>query len=93
MAFENKLRPGGFLCFVLPQNLVFGSYKQKLLREFLVDNGYLRAVISLPQIFSPFAGVKTVVLVAQKEYGKNFVLVDGSNFVTKNSQMSCGRAS
>ena len=88
MAFENKLRPGGFLCFVLPQNLVFGSYKQKLLREFLVDNGYLRAVISLPQIFSPFAGVKTVVLVAQKEYGKNFVLVDGSNFVTKNSQMS-----
>ena len=88
MAFENKLRPGGFLCFVLPQNLVFGSYKQKLLREFLVDNGYLRAVISLPQIFSPFAGVKTVVLVAQKEYGKNFVLVDGSNFVTKNSQVS-----
>ena len=88
MAFENKLRPGGYLCFVLPQSLVFGSYKQELLREFLVDNGYLRAIISLPQIFTPFTGIKTVVLVAQKEHGENFVLVDGSSFVTKNTQVS-----
>lgn len=86
MAIENKLRPGGYICFILPQSFVFGSNRQELLREYLVDNGYLRAVISLPQIFSPFAGIKTAVLVAQKEYDKNFVVVDGSSFLTKNTQ-------
>lgn len=86
MAFDNKLKQGGFLCCVLPMNFVFGGSRAEALRRFLVDNGYIRSVISLPKIFAPFTNVNTVVLVAQKEQATHFALVDGREFVTKNTQ-------
>ena len=86
MVFDNKLKQDGYLCCVLPISFVFGGSRQEVLRKFLVDNGYIRSVITLPKIFAPFTNVNTVLLVAQKKQAIHFTVVDGREFATKNTQ-------
>ena len=62
------LRPGGRAAVILPEGVLFGSTgAHKTLREKLVTENQLEAVISLPGgVFQPYTGVKTSILVFTK---------------------------
>ena len=62
------LKTGGRCACIVPDGVLFGSSKaHTALRQELVDNHQLRAVISMPSgVFKPYAGVSTAVLVFTK---------------------------
>lgn len=62
------LKPGGILAYVLPDGVLANS-KEKPLRKWLMDNAWVRGVVSLPgETFKHTGtGVKTSVLVLQKK--------------------------
>ena len=65
------LNPKGRAGIIVPEGVIFQSgtaYKD--LRKMLVDN-YLYAVVSLPAgVFNPYSGVKTSILLMDKEFAK-----------------------
>ncbi|HKP04750.1 MAG TPA: class I SAM-dependent DNA methyltransferase [Chthoniobacterales bacterium] len=62
------LRVGGRAAVIVPEGVLFGSTgAHKILREKLVTENQLEAVISLPGgVFQPYTGVKTSILVFTK---------------------------
>jgi len=62
------LKNGGRSAVIVPDGVLFGSSTaHKALRQLLVDNNQLEAVISLPSgVFKPYAGVSTGILVFTK---------------------------
>lgn len=66
------LNPSGRAGVIVPEGIIFQSNNAyKALRKMLVDGNYLVAVISLPAgIFQPYSGVKTSVLLMDKDLAK-----------------------
>ena len=66
------LNPTGRAAIVVPEGIVFQSQTAyKNLRRFLVDDGYLYGVISLPAgVFNPYSGVKTSILLIDRTLAK-----------------------
>ena len=66
--FIRMLNKGGRCACIVPDGVLFGSSKaHKSIRQELVENHQLRAVISMPSgVFKPYAGVSTAVLVFTK---------------------------
>lgn len=66
--FVEMLKPGGRCACIVPDGVLFGSSNaHKSLRQELVDNQILEAVISMPSgVFKPYAGVSTAILVFTK---------------------------
>lgn len=66
------LNPNGRAAIIVPEGIVFQSQiAYKNLRQFLVDDGYLYGVISLPAgVFNPYSGVKTSILLIDKTLAK-----------------------
>lgn len=66
--FLRLLKPGGRAAVIVPEGVLFGSSKaHKRLREILVEEQKLDAIISLPSgVFRPYAGVSTAILVFTK---------------------------
>jgi type I restriction enzyme M protein len=66
--FIRMLNKGGRCACIVPDGVLFGSSKaHKSLRQELVENHQLKAVISMPSgVFKPYAGVSTAVLVFTK---------------------------
>lgn len=66
--FLRMLKKGGRAAVVVPDGVVFGSSKaHKQIRQEIVDNHKLDAVISMPSgVFKPYAGVSTAILVFTK---------------------------
>jgi type I restriction enzyme M protein len=64
----NHLRPKGRAGIIVPEGIIFqGGKAYKELRKGLVQNG-LTAVVSLPGgVFQPYSGVKTSILIFDKE--------------------------
>jgi len=62
------LKIGGRAAVIVPEGLLFGSTRAHIgLRQKLVEENQLNAVISLPQgVFQPYTGVKTSILVFNK---------------------------
>lgn len=62
------LKKGGQCACIVPDGVLFGSSKaHKSIRQEIVENHQLRAVISMPSgVFKPYAGVSTAVLVFTK---------------------------
>lgn len=62
------LKNGGRSATIVPDGVLFGSSKAHVgLRQFLIDENQLEAVISLPSgVFKPYAGVSTAILVFTK---------------------------
>jgi type I restriction enzyme M protein len=62
------LKQGGRSATIVPDGVLFGSSKaHKALRQLLVKENQLEAVISLPSgVFKPYAGVSTAILVFSK---------------------------
>jgi type I restriction enzyme M protein len=65
---ERMLQVGGRSATIVPDGVLFGSSKGHVqLRQLLVDNNQLEAVISLPSgVFKPYAGVSTAILIFTK---------------------------
>jgi type I restriction enzyme M protein len=63
------LKPGGRCAVIVPDGVLFNSSKaHQGVRQMLVDDNQLEAVISLPPgVFKPYAGVSTAVLVFTRE--------------------------
>ena len=72
------LNPNGRAGIIVPEGIVFqNATAYRELRKFLVDEGLLYAVISLPAgVFNPYSGVKTSILLIDKSIAsrKNDVL-------------------
>ena len=66
--FLRMLRVGGRCACIVPDGVLFGSSKaHAAIRQELVENHRLEAVISMPSgVFKPYAGVSTAVLVFTK---------------------------
>ena len=66
------LNPTGKAAIIVPEGIGFKSDKAyKELRKYLVDDGLLYAVISLPAgVFNPYSGVKTSILLIDKTLAK-----------------------
>lgn len=66
--FIRMLKKGGRCACIVPDGVLFGSSKaHQSLRQELVENQKLTAVISMPSgVFKPYAGVSTAVLVFTK---------------------------
>lgn len=64
----HMLKPGGKAAVIIPEGVLFGSgTAQKKIREILLKDCDLKAVISLPSgVFLPYTGVKTSILVFTK---------------------------
>jgi type I restriction enzyme M protein len=62
------LRSGGRSATIVPDGVLFGSSKaHQQLRQHLVDDNQLEAVISLPSgVFKPYAGVSTAIVLFAK---------------------------
>ena len=62
------LRVGGRSATIVPDGVLFGSSKAHVqLRQHLIDNNQLEAVISLPSgVFKPYAGVSTAIIIFSK---------------------------
>lgn len=62
------LNTGGRSATIVPDGVLFGSSgAHRQLRQLLVDNNQLEAVISLPSgVFKPYAGVSTAILIFRK---------------------------
>lgn len=82
----SHLKPTGRAGIVVPEGIIFQSGKAyKELRKNLVEN-YLYAVVSLPAgVFQPYSGVKTSVLLLDKELAKRkdeilFVKIENDGF-------------
>ena len=67
-AFLRMLTVGGRCACIVPDGVLFGgSNAHKALRKELVENHFLRTVISMPSgVFKPYAGVSTAILVFTK---------------------------
>lgn len=66
--FLRILKKGGRCACIVPDGVLFGSSKaHKAIRKELVENHYLRAVISMPNgVFKPYTNTGTAVLVFTK---------------------------
>lgn len=66
--FLRIMATGGRCACIVPDGVLFGSSKaHKSIRQELIENHQLRAVISMPSgVFKPYAGVSTAVLVFTK---------------------------
>lgn len=66
------LNPTGKAGVIVPEGIVFQSANAyKSLRKYLVEDGLLYAVISLPAgVFNPYSGVKTSILLMDKTLAK-----------------------
>ena len=66
--FLRLLKPGGRAAVIVPDGVLFGSSNaHKALRQMLVEEQKLDAVISLPGgVFKPYAGVSTAILLFTK---------------------------
>lgn len=62
--FLRLLKPGGRAAVIVPDGVLFGSSAaHKKLRQEIVENQQLEAVVKLPSgVFKPYAGVSTAVL-------------------------------
>ncbi|MFL9925052.1 class I SAM-dependent DNA methyltransferase [Herbaspirillum lusitanum] len=62
------LKVGGRSATIVPDGVLFGASKAHLqLRQHLIENNQLEAVISLPSgVFKPYAGVSTAILIFAK---------------------------
>lgn len=63
-----QLKTGGRCAVIVPDGVLFGSGNaQKSIREEIVANNKLEAVISMPSgVFKPYAGVSTAILIFTK---------------------------
>ncbi|WP_407974656.1 N-6 DNA methylase [Bacillus altitudinis] len=66
--FLRMLKKGGRCASIVPDGVLFGSSKaHKAIREEIIENHKLEAIISMPSgVFKPYAGVSTAIMIFTK---------------------------
>lgn len=66
--FLKLLKPGGRAAVIVPDGVLFGSSRaHKAIRQMLVDDHKLDAIVKLPSgVFKPYAGVSTAIVIFTK---------------------------
>lgn len=66
--FLRMLKPGGRCASIVPDGVLFGSSKaHKTIRQEIIENHKLEAIISMPSgVFKPYAGVSTAIMIFTK---------------------------
>ncbi len=66
--FLRLLQTGGRAAVIVPDGVLFGSYKAHMtLRKILIEDQKLDAIVSMPSgVFKPYAGVSTAILLFTK---------------------------
>lgn len=92
------LKVGGRSATIVPDGVLFGSSKAHVqLRQHLIENNQLEAVISLPSgVFRPYAGVSTAIIIFAKGGKTEKVLFydmqsDGYTLDDKRTQIGDGK--
>lgn len=92
------LKVGGRSATIVPDGVLFGSSKAHVqLRQHLIENNQLEAVISLPSgVFKPYAGVSTAIIIFAKGGKTENVLFydlqsDGFTLDDKRTQIGDGK--
>ena len=82
-----KLKEGGKMVLVMPNGFLTNSFtKDKALRKYLVDNNYLKFVISLPAKTLRFTSIPFNVIVLSKSLSDDKIhFVDGSELYSQDS--------
>lgn len=80
-----QLRPGGRAVIVVPQGVLFRGGSEKKLRQFLLEQHTVEAVISLPgTTFLPFSSVKSSILILRRGGAtKQIRMVDAEQFFSQ----------
>lgn len=85
-----SLKQEGRLIITIPQGFLFNSdnYSRQL-KQFLVDQNYLEAVINLPKGIFSYTNILTTVLVIKKSNKpKQVKFIDGTSFIKKIGKLS-----
>lgn len=79
---ENKLKDNSKVVAVLPSAFLFStSLHSTMFKDYLLASGYLRMVVTLPpRIFHPMTAISVCIIVAQKSWDEDVLLVDGTSF-------------
>ena len=66
--FLRILKPGGRAAVIVPDGVLFGSSNaHKAIRQEIIENNKLEAIISMPSgVFKPYAGVSTAIMIFTK---------------------------
>ncbi len=85
-----SLKPNGIMATVMPHGVLFRSGKEKLIRQKLIDNDLIEAIISLPQGLFYGTGIPACVLVINKR--KADALRDKVLFINADREYAEGKA-
>lgn len=86
-----KIKKGGESIFVLSSGVLFSSNKDEyVIRKWLVDNGFIKAVIFLPGNMFEATNIATIILVLSKSVNKDVILIDSINNCIKESRFRKG---
>lgn len=83
-----KLNEGGFMTFVMPNGFLTSSASNDFaFRKYLVENNYIKFIISLPERIFRFTSIPVNVIVLSKHSSdsNNIRFVDGSSFYYRGS--------
>ncbi|MBN8105793.1 N-6 DNA methylase, partial [Vibrio vulnificus] len=73
------LKPKGIMTIVLPHGVLFRGGEEGTIRERLIENNNIDAVIGLPSNIFFGTGIPTVILVIkQKREGNDVLIIDAS---------------
>ena len=79
-----SISAGGLVVSIVPMGFLFRQGRESSLRQFLVDNKYIEAVIALPNgTFKPYAGVSTAIIVLSKRENTVVKFVDAQSMYSQ----------
>lgn len=86
----NKLEDGGNAFILLPHGILFRGNQEAAIRRELVDRGYLKGLIGLPDNMFMNTGIPTVLIHVRKYENddKSIFIMDASQLGTKNGKQN-----
>jgi type I restriction-modification system DNA methylase subunit/signal transduction histidine kinase len=90
----SKLRSGGKAFLTVPEGFLFKKGYDEITRQFLVDNGLLEAVISLPSnALSPYTSVKVSILCLSSRGTNQVKFINGARSFTQPDEIGIKESS
>lgn len=90
----SKLRPGGKAYLTVPEGFLFKKGYDEIVRQFLIDNELLEAVISLPSnALSPYTSVKVSILCLSSSGNSQVKFINGARSFTQPEEIGSRESS
>lgn len=83
-SLESLPKSGQLIC-ILPLGFLYRGGKEKMFREYLINEGFIDTIISLPSGLFKHTGIPTCIVVFKKSEGKSEAIrmVDASEFIIR----------